>query len=94
MIQAWLEDYRIYAEYERVRLLDAEGQTLLPYPQDYHRSRLLFIKRIPEVLQSKQVTMVEITQQKRIPFTSISLFLFPLWMLKQAIKPSDWSLLY
>ena len=59
MIQTWLEDYRIYAEYERVRLLDAEGQTLLPYPSGLPPISPVIAKRIPEVLQSKQVTMVD-----------------------------------
>jgi PAS domain S-box-containing protein len=58
-IQAWLGEYQIYPDYDRVRLLDPQGQTRLSDPDGLPPISSAVAKRIPEVLQSKQVTMVD-----------------------------------
>lgn len=58
-IQAWLENYQVYIEYDRVRLLDAEGQIRLSDPIGLPPVSSVVASRIPEVLKSKHVEMVE-----------------------------------
>jgi signal transduction histidine kinase len=58
-IQAWLENYQVYLEYDRVRLLDAEGQIRLSDPIGLPPVSSAVASRIPEVLKSKHVEMVD-----------------------------------
>jgi PAS domain S-box-containing protein len=58
-IQAWLEEYRIFPDYDRVRLLDPQGQTRLSDPGGLPPISSAVAKRIPEVLQSKQVVLLD-----------------------------------
>ena len=63
-IQAWLAIYKLYYEYERVNLLDTQGRTLLSSPPEAQPLSLDVVKRIPEVLQSKQSIMVDFLRRE------------------------------
>lgn len=58
-IQNWLENYKIYPEYDRVRLLDAQGQTRLSTFTDLAPVSSTVAQYIPEVMQSNKVVMVD-----------------------------------
>ncbi len=58
-IQDWLESYKIYSENDRIRLLDAKGLTRLSIPQELPPISSVVASRIPQVLQSNQVTLVD-----------------------------------
>ena len=57
-IQAWLESYQVNG-YDRVRLLDTQGNTILSAPASAPPISSLVAQQIPEDLQSKQVVMVD-----------------------------------
>jgi len=63
-IEDWLKSFKIYNEYEDVRLLDAEGQTRVSEPVGLPPISSVPAKRIPDVLQSKQVTLVDFYQRE------------------------------
>ena len=58
-LQTWLENYHIYEEYDRVRLVDIQGVTHLSYPADLPPLPVTVIESIPEVVNSGQVQMVD-----------------------------------
>ena len=57
-IEAWLESYQVYG-YDRVRLLDTQGEDILSAPANTPPISSVVAQHIPEVLQSKQVVMVD-----------------------------------
>lgn len=58
-ILAWLDNYRAYMEYDRMRLLDIEGQMRLSTPPDLPGVSAVVAEQIQEVVQSKKVTLVD-----------------------------------
>jgi len=58
-LQNWLDNYHIYDDYDQVRLLDIQGQTRLSHPEGAPPISDSVRGRIPEVLQSEQVIMVD-----------------------------------
>ena len=58
-IEVWLKNFKVYNEFDRVRLLDAEGQTRLSNPVEIPDLSPVVAKRIPDVLISKKVTIVD-----------------------------------
>jgi PAS domain S-box-containing protein len=58
-IQDWLDNYHVYGQYDRVRLLDMQGDTRLSAPEDLPPLAPLIHGHLPEVLQSGQVTIVD-----------------------------------
>jgi hypothetical protein len=59
LVQAWLESYLAYAQYDRMRLLDTQGVTRLSVPAGVPPVSAAVAQRIPEALQSGQVTLVD-----------------------------------
>ena len=55
----WLDNYRLYEEYDRVRLLDLEGAPRLFIPEGSPPLSPVVAKRIPGVIESGQVTLVD-----------------------------------
>ena len=62
-VQVWLNSYQIYTDYDRIQLLDTKGQTRFSSSTGLPPVSSMIASRIPEVLQSKQVTMVDFYQQ-------------------------------
>ncbi len=58
-IMAWLDNFRSYTEYERVRLLDIEGQTHLSSPSGLSPISSEVVVQIAEVMESKEVVLVD-----------------------------------
>lgn len=58
-IQDWLKSYKINKEYDRVRLLDLEGQTHISHPVELPPISSIVAAHIPEVLQSKQTMLID-----------------------------------
>jgi PAS domain S-box-containing protein len=58
-IQVWLDNYQMYGQYDRVRLLDIHGKVLLSSPKGLPSVAPAVAQSIPHVLQSKQVTLVD-----------------------------------
>jgi PAS domain S-box-containing protein len=72
LIQAWLESYLTYAQYDQMRLLDTQGVTRLSVPAGVPPVSAEVARRIPEALQSGQVTLVDFyrsDQDQRIYLT-------------------------
>lgn len=58
-LQSWIESYQTYRDYDQVRLLDGQSTTRLAVPNDLPPLSSTVARRIPEVLQSGQVTFVD-----------------------------------
>ena len=58
-LQAWLDNYRVYGQYDRARLLDLYGRTLLSAPQALPPLPSEVIQQIPAVQASGQVALVD-----------------------------------
>ncbi len=58
-IMAWLDNFRSYTEYERMRLLDTEGQTHLSSPSGLSPISSEVVVQIAEVMESKEVVLVD-----------------------------------
>jgi PAS domain S-box-containing protein len=58
-IQDWLKNYQENNEYDHVRLMDAKGRTHLSYPIGIPPISSIISEQIPEVLQSKKMTLFD-----------------------------------
>lgn len=58
-LHGWLVNYSDSFHYDQIRLLDIDGTTLMSLPAGRPPASVAVRKRIPEVVQSKQVTMVD-----------------------------------
>ena len=74
-LQNCLESYKIYSEYDRIRLLDADGLTRLSIPQELPPISSVVASRIPQVLQSKQVTLVDFYRRENDSQIRLSLLI-------------------
>ncbi len=58
-LQAWLASYRIYPDYDRVRLIDVQGNTYISNPTGLPPISSEVMQLIPEAVRSGEVTMVD-----------------------------------
>ncbi len=73
-LEAWLESYLAYAQYDQARLLDVQGGTRLSVPAGAPPISDAVAQRIPAVLESGQVTLVDFyqsDQDQRVYLTTL-----------------------
>ncbi len=58
-LQAWLDSYQAYEEYDRIRLVDPQGVTRLSSPPDLLPVSAAVAQHIPEVIQTPQVLLLD-----------------------------------